>query len=205
MFLQDDRFAQYGKLAPASKADYAFVCHMLAHLNDNGTMAIVLPHGALFRGGAEGAIREYIIREKNWLDAVIGLPANIFYGTTIPTCIMVFKKCRETEDVLFVDASKTFQRGKNQNWLSGDDVDMINEGFRDRRKVDRFSNLVTRDEIAANDYNLNIPRYVDTFEKEGEIDLAAVTARLKAIEADMGAVDAQIRAFCEELGLEAPV
>lgn len=136
---------------------------------------------------------------------MIGLPANIFYGTGIPTCIMVFKKCRETEEVLFVDASRTFQRGKNQNWLSEADVDTIVDGFRDRRKVERFSNLVTREEIAANDYNLNIPRYVDTFEKEEEIDLGAVTARLKAIEADMGAVDAQIRAFCEELGLEVPV
>lgn len=205
MFLQDDRFAQYGRLAPASKADYAFVCHMLAHLDDNGTMAIVLPHGALFRGGAEGAIREYIIREKNWLDAVIGLPANIFYGTTIPTCIMVFKKCRETEEVLFVDASKTFQRGKNQNWLSGDDVDTIIDGFRDRRKVDRFSNLVTREEIAGNGWNLNIPRYVETYQAEPEIDLAAVTRDLRAVDQDMAGIDAKLRAFCAELGLESPV
>src|SRR5690554_8078219 len=132
MFLQDDRFAQYGRLAPASKADYAFVCHMLAHLDDNGTMAIVLPHGALFRGGAEGVIREYIIREKNWLDAVIGLPANIFYGTGIPTCVMVFKKCREVEDVLFIDASGCFEKGKNENRLRNEDVDRIISSYRNR-------------------------------------------------------------------------
>jgi len=152
LFQQDDRFSQYGKLAPASKADYAFVCHMLAHLDDNGTMAVVLPHGALFRGGAEGVIREYIIREKNWLDAVIGLPANIFYGTGIPTCIMVFKKCRETDDVLFVDASTCFEKGKNENRLRDEDVDRIVDTFRTRREEARFSHRASRAEIAGNDY-----------------------------------------------------
>ena len=195
----------YGRLAPSSKADYAFVTHMLHHLDDNGAMAVVLPHGALFRGGAEGHIREFIIKEKNWLDAVIGLPANIFYGTSIPTCIMVFKKCRETDEVLFIDASKNFEKGKNENYLRPSDVDKIVETFQNRTEEDRFSHLAHLDEIAENDYNLNIPRYVDTFEKEPDVDLTAVTANLKQIEQDMAEVDETIKAFCAELGLEAPV
>jgi type I restriction enzyme M protein len=205
VMLSDDRFAQYGRLAPASKADFAFVQHMLAHLDDNGTMAVVLPHGALFRGGAEGAIREFIIREKNWLDAVIGLPANIFYGTSIPTCLMVFKKCRETEDVLFVDASGCFEKAKNQNYLREGDIDQIVTAYRTRAVVARFSHRASRAEIAGNDYNLNIPRYVETFEAAAAMDLAAVTAELRAVEADMAGIDAQLRAFCAELGLESPV
>lgn len=205
LFKSDDRFADYGRLAPKTKADYAFVMHMLHHLDDKGAMAVVLPHGALFRGGAEGVIREYIIREKNWLDAVIGLPANIFYGTGIPTCIMVFKKCRETEEVLFVDASTEFQKGKNQNWLDEPNIDRIVDGFRDRVEIERFSHLATREEISENDYNLNIPRYVDSFEAEPEVDLKAVTRNLRKVEEDMSGIDAQIRAFCAELGLEAPV
>jgi type I restriction enzyme M protein len=205
LFLQDDRFAQYGRLAPASKADYGFVTHMLAHLDDNGAMAVVLPHGALFRGGAEGAIREFIIREKNWLDAVIGLPANIFYGTTIPTCIMVFKKCREVDDVLFIDASTCFEKGKNENRLRDEDVDRITTAYRTRSVEARFSHRAPLAEIAGNDFNLNIPRYVDTFTAEAAIDLAAVTRDLAQIEADMAGVNAEIRAFCAELGLESPV
>jgi type I restriction enzyme M protein len=205
LFQADDRFAAYGRLAPASKADYAFVTHMLHHLDDNGAMAVVLPHGALFRGGAEGHIREFIIKEKNWLDAVIGLPANIFYGTSIPTCIMVFKKCRETDEVLFIDASKNFEKGKNENYLRPSDVDKIVETFRSRTEEDKFSHLASLKEIAENDYNLNIPRYVETFEKEPDVDLTAVTANLKQIEQDMAEVDETIKAFCAELGLEAPV
>ena len=205
LFQADDRFAPYGRLAPSSKADYAFVTHMLHHLDDNGAMAVVLPHGALFRGGAEGHIREFIIKEKNWLDAVIGLPANIFYGTSIPTCIMVFKKCRETDEVLFIDASKNFEKGKNENYLRPSDVDKIVEIFKNRTEEDKFSHLAHLDVIAENDYNLNIPRYVDTFEKEPDVDLTAVTANLKQIEQDMVEVDETIKAFCAELGLEAPV
>lgn len=205
LFLSDDRFAQYGRLAPASKADFAFVQHMLAHLDDNGAMAVVLPHGALFRGGAEGAIREFIIREKNWLDAVIGLPANIFYGTGIPTCIMVFKKCREEDDVLFVDASGCFEKATNQNYLRPADIDHIVTSFRLRDDVARFSHKASRAEIAANDWNLNIPRYVETFEAAERIDLAAVTRDLRAVDEDMAGIDARLRAFCTELGMESPV
>lgn len=205
LFLSDDRFAQYGRLAPASKADFAFVQHMLAHLDDNGAMAVVLPHGALFRGGAEGAIREFIIREKNWLDAVIGLPANIFYGTGIPTCIMVFKKCRETEDVLFVDASTCFVPSKNQNYLGSGDVDRIVRAYRERTVEDRFSSVATRADIARNDFNLNIPRYVDTYQIAEAIDLAATINSLREIDQSMPQLDQAIREFCAKLGVEAPV
>ncbi|MBE0455691.1 MAG: type I restriction-modification system subunit M [Roseovarius sp.] len=205
ILLSDDRFSQYGRLAPASKADFAFVQHMLHHLDDNGTMAVILPHGALFRGGAEGHIRQYLIKDRNWLDAVIGLPANIFYGTTIPTCILVFRKCRETEDVLFVDASGCFEKSKNQNVLRNSDVDRIVAAYRTRAVEDRFSHRAARAEIEENDYNLNIPRYVDTFEAEAEVDLAAVSAELRQIDEGMAALDATIRGFCAELGLEAPV
>jgi type I restriction enzyme M protein len=205
LLLSDDRFSQYGKLAPASKADFAFVQHMLHHLDDNGTMAVILPHGALFRGGAEGHIRQYLIGDRNWLDAVIGLPANIFYGTGIPTCILVFKKCRETEDVLFVDASTCFEKGKNQNTLRPTDIDQVVDTYRSRSEVERFSHRASMKEIIENDYNLNIPRYVDTFESEPEIDLAAASAEIRTIERQMAALDDAIRGFCAELELESPV
>ncbi|WP_121968832.1 type I restriction-modification system subunit M [Leptolyngbya sp. BC1307] len=206
LFESDDRFSQYGKLAPKSKADFAFVQHMLHHLDDNGTMAVVLPHGVLFRGGAEGHIREYVIRERNWLDAVIGLPANIFYGTSIPTCVLVFKKCREQpEDVLFVDASAHFERAKSQNFLRDEDVDKIVETYRGRLEEEKYSYRAGLAEIAENDYNLNIPRYVDTFEEEEPIDLAAVVRELREVDRAMEETDQLIRGFCEELGIESPV
>ncbi len=202
----DDRYAQYGRLAPASKADFAFVQHMLHQLDENGTMACILPHGVLFRGAAEGHIREYIIKERNWLDSVIGLPANIFYGTSIPTCILVFKKCREhPEDILFMDASTCFEKAKNQNYLRPEDIDKIVGMYQRRGIEEKFSHRALLAEVAENDYNLNIPRYVDTFEEEEPIDLAAVSAELKAIDDGMAAIDAQIADFCAQLGIEAPV
>lgn len=205
LFESDDRFARYGRLAPASKADFAFVQHMLHHLDENGTMAVILPHGVLFRGGAESAIREYLIKDCNWLDAVIGLPSNIFYGTSIPTCILVFKKCREAEDVLFIDASACFEKAKNQNFLRSEDIDRIVSTYRDRGEQDRFSRKVSREVIAYNDYNLNIPRYVDSFEHEQLIDLEVVSSQLKLIKKDMLVIDEAIVGFCLELGLESPV
>ena len=206
LLLNDDRYSQYGRLAPASKADFAFVQHMLHQLDDNGTMAVILPHGVLFRGAAEGHIREYIIRERNWLDAVIGLPANIFYGTSIPTSILVFKKCREwPEDILFVDASTCFDKAKNQNLLLPEHIDRIVTAYRSRAVEDRFSHRALLSEVAENDYNLNIPRYVDTFEPEEPIDLAEVAAELRANAEGMADLVAQIAGFCKELGIEAPV
>lgn len=206
LHLSDDRFSQYGKLAPASKADFAFVQQMLYQLDDGGVMAVILPHGVLFRGAAEGHIRKYLIQDRNWLDAVIGLPANIFYGTGIPTCILVFKKCRENpDDILFIDASTCFEKGKNQNFLRPADIERIVATYRNRTVEEKFSHRATLAEIADNDYNLNIPRYVDTFEEEAPVDLAAVTADLKSLEAGMGALDDAIRGFCAELEIEAPV
>ncbi|SFN73694.1 type I restriction enzyme M protein [Roseovarius lutimaris] len=206
LLLNDDRYSQYGRLAPGSKADFAFVQHMLHQLDENGTMAVILPHGVLFRGAAEGHIREYIIKERNWLDAVIGLPANIFYGTSIPTCILVFKKCREwPEEILFVDASTCFEKAKNQNILLPEHIDRIVTTYRSRAVEDRFSHRAKLTQVAENDYNLNIPRYVDTFEAEEPIDLAEVAAELKANAAGMAEIDAQIAGFCKELGIEAPL
>ncbi|RAK51310.1 type I restriction-modification system subunit M [Phenylobacterium deserti] len=205
-FLQDERFSAYGRLAPASKADFAFVLHMVHQLADNGVAAVILPHGALFRGGAEGDLRRILVAERNYLDAVIGLPPNIFYGTAIPTCVLVLKKHRECpEDILFVDASRRCDRGKNQNVLLDCDVDAIVEAYVSRRPEKGFCHRATLKEIEENDYNLNIPRYVDTFEPSPYIDLAEVTSILKAQEQDLSALDATIASFCEELGLEAPV
>lgn len=202
LFTSDDRFSQYGKLAPGSKADFAFVQHMIHHLAENGIMAIVLPHGVLFRGGAELHIRKYLIEQKNYLDAVIGLPANIFYGTGIPTCILIFKKCRETpEDILFIDASKGFEKVKNQNMLRDEHIDKIVETYRDRTVIEKYSHKATLQEIANNDYNLNIPRYVDTFEEQEEINIQAVMSNIKELEAKRADLDVQIEVYFKELGL----
>jgi len=202
----DDRFSQYGRLAPKSKADFAFVQHMVHHLDENGTMAVILPHGVLFRGGAEAHIRQYLIQERNYLDAVIGLPANIFYGTGIPTCILVLKKCRETpENILFIDASAHFDKVKNQNVLRAGHIDKLVETFRTRAEEDKYAHVAPMSEIEENEYNLNIPRYVDTFEEEEPVDLAAVTAELAKLENAMAGADKTIAGFCAELGIAAPV
>jgi type I restriction enzyme M protein len=202
---QDDRFMQYGRLAPKSAADYAFVTHMLHHLADNGTMAVVLPHGALFRSGAEGQIRKYIIEKQNYLDAVIGLPANIFYGTSIPATIMVFKKCRrDNEDILFIDASKEFDKGTNQYVLNNENIGRIFATYKERKEVDKYSHKATLAEIQENDYNLNIPRYVDTFEEEAEIDLKAVAKELQKLHAGEEALRATVATFCDELKIDKP-
>ncbi|MFA7421796.1 MAG: type I restriction-modification system subunit M [Melioribacteraceae bacterium] len=204
LFMSDDRFSQYGKLAPNSKADYAFVQHMIFHLAENGTMAIVLPHGALFRSGAEQHIRKYLIEDKNFLDAVIGLPANIFYGTSIPTCIMVFKKCRENpKDVLFINAAEYFERG-TQNLLRQEDIDRIISTYRERKEVEKYSSLATIEFIAENEYNLNIPRYVNTFEEEETVDIAVVSKQLKSLEKDMKKTDEALIVFCKELKIDTP-
>jgi type I restriction enzyme M protein len=205
LHMTDDRFSEYGKLAPSSKADYAFIQHMLYHLAENGTMAVVMPHGVLFRGAAEGHIRKYLIQEKNYLDAVIGLPANIFYGTSIPTCILVFKKCREQpEDILFIDASQHFEKVKTQNYLRDADVDRIVETYSRRETTDKYSYVASLDEVRENDYNLNIPRYVDTFEEEEQVDIVAVAGELKTLEMDMKETDETIAGFCKELNIPTP-
>ena len=198
----DDRFKDYGKLAPKSKADFAFIQHMIYHLDDNGTMAVVLPHGVLFRGAAEGVIRQYLIKEKNYLDAVIGLPSNLFFGTSIPTSILVFKKCREEDDnVLFIDASQSFEKGKNQNHLTTEDVEKIVETYKNRETLDKYSYAASLEEIKDNDYNLNIPRYVDTFEEEEPIDLEQVQKDLNQIDDEIVEVEQEINNYLKELGV----
>ena len=201
-FNNDDRFSKAGVLAPKSKADYAFILHMLYHLNDGGTMACVAPHGVLFRGAAEGKIRRFLIEKKNYIDAIIGLPANIFYGTSIPTCILVMKKCRQSDDnILFIDASKEFEKVKTQNKLRPEHIQKIIETYRTRAEIEKYSHCATLKEIEENDYNLNIPRYVDTFEEEEEIDIKAVMAEIKELESKRTELDAQIEVFLKELGI----
>ena len=205
LHLNDDRFSQYGKLAPSSKADFAFIQHMIYHLDDNGTMAIVLPHGVLFRGASEGHIRQYLIEDRNYLDAVIGLPSNIFYGTSIPTCILVFKKCREHSDnILFIDASNDYEKAKNQNYLTNENIEKIIDTYTNRKEIEKYSHLASMQEIKENDYNLNIPRYVDTFEEEEVIDLEKVSSELKALEIEMKTTDETIASFCRELNISTP-
>lgn len=201
-FNNDDRFSKAGVLAPKSKADYAFILHMLYHLNDGGTMACVAPHGVLFRGAAEGKIRKFLIEKKNYIDAIIGLPANIFYGTSIPTCILVMKKCRQSDDnILFIDASKEFEKVKTQNKLRPEHIQKIIETYRTRAEIEKYSHCATLKEIEENDYNLNIPRYVDTFEEEEEIDIKAVMAEIKELESKRTELDAQIEVYLKELGI----
>ena len=174
--LKDPRFKDYG-LAPKTKADYAFLLHGLYHLDQNGTMAIVLPHGVLFRGAKEGKIRETLLK-KNQIDAIIGMPAGLFYSTGIPTVILVLKKNKTNKDILFIDASKGFEKGKNQNILRDEDIDKIIETYKARKDVERYAHVASFDEIQENDFNLNIPRYVDTFVPEPPVDLKEVAADL---------------------------
>lgn len=205
IYLQDERFSRYGKLAPSSKADMAFVQHMLHQLDEQGTMAVVLPHGVLFRGSSEGVIRQYLIEKMNVVDTIIGLPANIFYGTSIPTCILVLKKNRtHTGDILFIDASNDFDKQKNQNKLLPEHLDKIIDAFTQRKNIEKYAKVATLQEVKDNDYNLNIPRYVDTFEAEDEIDLNAIAQQLKDLEQQSQKTDEVIAEFCKELGIDSP-
>lgn len=203
-----DRFHRFDwGVPPASKGDWAFLLHMLHSLRSNGRMAAVVPHGVLFRGSAEGRIRQIVI-EKNLLDAVIGLPANLFYGTSIPACILVFKKNRATDDVLFIDASGKDENGnlryrkdKNQNKLDQCHIDAIFKAYTDRVDVERFAHVASFEEVKANDFNLNIPRYVDTFEEEELIDIEEVQGNIERIKAEIAVVEAQMAQYLKELGL----
>jgi len=204
--LTDERFQDYGKLAPKGKADFAFVQHMIHQLDENGTMAVVLPHGVLFRGAAEGHIRKHLIKDKNYLDAVIGLPANIFYGTSIPTCILVLKKNRKhSNNILFIDASQNYGKATNQNYLRDEDLTTILKAFKNREVTDKFSYVASIKEIEVeNDYNLNIPRYVDTFEDEEPINLGIITDNLKDIDSQLSSTDIVLSDFCKELNIASP-
>lgn len=200
-FMQDERFSDYGVLAPKSKADYAFLLHGLYHLKSNGTMAIVLPHGVLFRGAAEGKIREKLLRSGN-IYAVIGLPANLFYNTSIPTCIIVLKKHRDGRDVLFIDASQKYEKGKKQNAMTDAHIDSVIELYIRRETVEKESYLASFDEIEKNDFNLNIPRYVDNFEKEEEIDLDDLLADMRETDKQIDEVQGEFVSMMKELTSE---
>ena len=197
-FLQDERFSDYGVLAPKSKADYAFLLHGLYHLKNNGTMAIVLPHGVLFRGAAEGKIREKLLRSGN-IYAVIGLPANLFYNTSIPTCIMVLKKHRDGRDVLFIDASQMFDKGKKQNSMNDEHINSVMELYKNRETVEKQSYLASFEDIEKNDFNLNIPRYVDNFEEEEEIDLNEILSDMAKTDEELDKVQGEFVSLLKEL------
>ena len=203
-----DKFHRFDwGVPPASKGDWAFLLHMIASMSVKGRITAVAPHGVLFRGAAEGRIRQRVI-EENLLDAVIGLPENLFYGTSIPACILVFKNNRQTNDVLFIDASKKDENGnlryikaKNQNELGQKHVDDIVQAYSDRKDVDKFAHVATLEEIRANDYNLNIPRYVDTFEEEELVDIEEVQSNITRLKQEIAEAEAQLDAYLKELGL----
>ena len=197
--LDDPRFKKYGKTSPKSKADFAFVEHMLYHLKDDGTMAVVLPHGVLFRGAAEGVIRKYMIEQDNVLDAVIGLPANLFYGTSIPTVVLVFKKNRTNKDIFFIDASKEFEKGKNQNILTDENIDKIVKTYSERKDIEKYAHDADFDEIQENEFNLNIPRYVDTFEEEPPVDIKKVSQELQDINKKIKETESEFLSMVDEL------
>jgi type I restriction enzyme M protein len=199
---KDFRFSRYG-VAPKSAADFAFLLHGFHFLSDNGTMAIILPHGVLFRGGKEEVIRKKLLEDDN-IDAVIGLPANLFYSTGIPVCILVLKKCRKNDKILFINASgeEHYEKGKRQNYLRDKDVDKIVETYQFRREEPRFSRLVSLVEIKENDNNLNITRYVNLSKEEEQIDLETVTKQLHETDAKIGEAQGKLNVFLKELGLE---
>lgn len=198
---ENDKFDRFRRgLPPKTKGDYAFISHMIETLKPvTGRMGVVVPHGVLFRGSSEGKIREKLINE-NLLDAVIGLPEKLFYGTGIPAAILIFKKQKSDDSVLFIDASREFKSGKNQNNLTEENIAKIIETYRGRESVDKYAYLATLQEVKDNDYNLNIPRYVDTFEEEEEIDLVAVRAEREQLKTQLAELEVQMAKYLEELG-----
>ncbi len=196
---EDFRFKSYG-LAPKSAADFAFLLHGFHFLGDEGTMAIILPHGVLFRGGAEARIRTKLLKDKH-IDTVMGLPANLFFSTGIPVCILVLKKCKKPDDVLFINASKHFEKGKRQNRLLPEHIDKIIETYQYRKAEQRYSRRVSMEEIEKNDYNLNISRYVSTAKPEKKIDLQIVNNALINLEKNIVSAASKHNAFLEALGL----
>jgi type I restriction enzyme M protein len=196
---EDMRFKSHG-VAPKSAADFAFLLHGFHYLKDEGVMAIILPHGVLFRGGVEARIRRKLL-EDGHIDTVIGLPANLFYSTGIPVCILVLKKCKKPDDVLFINAADHFVKGKRQNLLTEEHIERIVETYQHRTEQERWSRRVEMDEIEENDYNLNISRYVSTAEAEAEIDLAATHAELVRVESEIREATTRHNEFLKELGL----
>lgn len=196
---EDPRFKNYG-LAPKSAADFAFLLHGFHYLSDEGTMAIILPHGVLFRGNAEKQIRTKLLKDGH-IDTIIGLPANLFYSTGIPVCIIVLKKCKKFDDVLFINASELYEKGKRQNTLLPEHIRKIVDTYRERKEEECFSRRVSMEEIEENDYNLNITRYVSTAEPEPEIDLQQVHRQLTEVEKKIAEAKAKHNQYLSELGL----
>lgn len=196
-----DRYNRFHRgIPPKSKGDYAFITHMMETLNEQGRAGVVLPHGVLFRGSSEGKIRRQLI-EENLLKAVIGLPANLFFGTGIPASILIFDKDKgDNTDVLFIDASNEFENGKNQNQLRAEDLDKIMQTYQNWETTDKYSYVATREELEENDFNLNIPRYVDTFEEEAPVDIAATQVEIARLKENLGEVENQMAAYLQELG-----
>lgn len=197
-FMDDPRFKEFGKLAPKSKADYAFVLHGFSKLSDKGKMAVVLPHGVLFRGAAEGAIRKKLL-EMNAIEAVIGLPEKLFYGTSIPTVYLILQKNRIDKDVLFIDASKEFEKGKNQNFLKEEHIKKILDAYARRAEIEKYSYVASYEEIEENDFNLNIPRYVDTFDEPEPIDLVKLGNEILKIDQEIEQAEKEMLRMLNEL------
>jgi type I restriction enzyme M protein len=196
---EDVRFKNYG-LAPKSAADFAFLMHGFHYLKQDGVMAIILPHGVLFRGGVEARIRTKLLKDGH-IDTVIGLPANLFYSTGIPVCILVLKKCKKPDDVLFINATGHFEKGKRQNRLLDEHIEKIVSTYQFRNEESRYSRRVSMDEIVSNDFNLNISRYISTTVAAEEIDLGAVNAELMSLEQKIEAATRKHNEFLKELGL----
>lgn len=198
---EDDKFSRFNRgVPPKTKGDYAFILHMIETLKPKeGRMGVVVPHGVLFRGSSEGKIRQKLI-DENLLDAVIGLPEKLFYGTGIPAAILIFSNHKEDDSVMFIDASRGFKAGKNQNLLTQENIDKVVNTYRAGENVDKYAYVASLKEIQDNDYNLNIPRYVDTFEEEEEIDLMAVRAERLKLKAELDELEGQMEEYLKELG-----
>lgn len=205
-YLNDVRYSACGALAPKTKADLQFVEHMVYHMADDGRIAVLLPHGVLFRGGAEETIRKYLVDTLNVLDAIIGLPAGLFHGTSIPVACLIFKKKRNgnSGNILFIDASKEFVKDKKMNLLSEENIEKIVSTYVKREDVERYAHVTTMDEIRENDFNLNIPRYVDTSEPEEQIDLAAVIEKINETDAEIRKTTDELKGYFTELGIDFP-
>lgn len=198
---KDQRFNGFG-VAPKSAADFAFLLHGYHYLSGSGTMAIILPHGVLFRGGAEAVIRKKLICDEDCIDCIIGLPSNLFYSTGIPVCIIVLKKCRKSDDILFINAAEQYEKGKKQNVLEDKHIDKIVEAYRNRTEEDRYSRRVSLKEIRDNDFNLNITRYVSLAQEEAQVDLEENQKLLSSIECKIRDSKDKLNVFLKELGLE---
>ena len=199
---KNDRFNRYWRgVPPKSKGDYAFISHMIETMHPiTGRVGVIVPHGVLFRGSREGKIRKQLI-EENLLDAVIGLPPNLFFGTGIPAAMLLFKRDKPDDSVLFIEASRDFEAGSNQNVLRQQDINKILTTYRERQPIEKYAHVANRAEIEENDYNLNIPRYVDTFEEEEEIDIRAVQVEIEQIESELAVMSGRLVGYLEELGL----